>query len=368
MKKILIILLFIFSIPISTSAQQIHEDYQGTYSAKITDVLNETSREIWNGTSAIYKEIEVEFLEGPKKGEIVIFESDFPEIKKGLNVFINHLILVNGEEIFTITNIDRKKQIYFFVGLFVAAIILLGGKQGVRSLLSLVLSFFAIFYVLLPGILNGWNPLLVSFLVAFLVLFFAIFFTHGWNRESIVAFCGTIMSVFLTSILAIFAVKTTYLSGFSASETTSLYFNTQGSLDFTGLLLGAIIIGVLGVLDDIAVTQAAIVSELYNSNKKISRLEVYKRAMRVGREHVGALVNTLVLAYTGTALPLLLLFKTQEYSFTTAINLEIFTTEIIRTIVGSIGLIITVPIVTLLAVYFLKDYKSKHEHSHIHHH
>ena len=176
------------------------------------------------------------------------------------------------------------------------------------------------------------------------------------------------LSVLIISILAIIAVKTTHLSGFSSDETTYLYFNTGGALDFSGLLLGAIIIEVLGVLDDIAVTQAAIVSELYGSNPKIKPIEVYRRAMRVGREHVGALVNTLVLAYTGTALPLLLLLKNRDYGFSTAINLEIISTEIIRTLVGSIGLIITVPIVTLLAVYFLKGYKSKHELSHSHAH
>ena len=372
MKKILLLIpAFILILSFFTSysfAQEVHEDFQGTYRAEIKEILGEVSREIWNDTSVVYKEIQIEFFDGPKEGESVIFESDFPEIKEGLNIFVNHHIYISGEEVFTITNIDRRAQIYFFVGLFIFSIILLGGKQGIRSLLSLVLSFLTIFYVLLPGILNGWSPLVASFLVASIILFFAIFFTHGWNRESSVAFFGTMFSVFLTSILAVIAVKSTYLSGFATDGTTSLYFNTGGTLDFTGLLLGAIIIGVLGVLDDIAVTQAAVVSELYNSNSKIKPIEVYKRAMRVGREHVGALVNTLVLAYTGTALPLLLLFKTREYSFTTAINLEIFTTEIIRTIVGSIGLIITVPIVTLLAVYFLKDYKPKHKNSHSHGH
>jgi uncharacterized membrane protein len=371
MKKILFLISFailIFFFALNTYAQELHQDFQGTFKAEITNILGEESREIWNNTSVIYKQLEIKFLNGPQKGEKVIIESDFPEIKKGLKVYINHIILINGDEIFSIINIDRKNQIYFFIGLFILAIILLGGKQGIRSLLSLLLSFLTIFYVLLPGLLNGWNPLLASFLVSSIILFFAIFFTHGWNKESAVAFGGTMLSISLTSFLAIWAVKSTYLSGFSAEETTSLYFNTGGSLDFSGLLLGAIIIGVLGVLDDIAVTQAAIVTELYNSNNKIKPIEVYKRAMRIGKEHVGALVNTLVFAYTGTALPLLLLFKTREYDFETAINLEIFATEIIRTVVGSIGLIMTVPIVTLLAVYFLRNYKPKHKHSHVHHH
>lgn len=348
-------------------AQQIHEDYQGTYRAEIKRVIQEESRLLWNDTSSVHKTIEVEFLDGPKDGESVTFTSDFPRISEGLNVYVNHLKDVGGVERYAVTNIDRQNQVYFFIGLFVLAVILLGGMQGVRSLLSLAASFLAIFYILLPGLLLGWNPLLTSIIVASTILFFAIFLTHGFNRESVVAYGGTMISVFFTSILAIVAVKMTYLSGFSADESVYLNFNTGGTLDFMGLLLGAVIIGVLGVLDDIAVTQAAIVSELYDSNKDITRMEVYRRAMRVGREHVGALVNTLVLAYTGTALPLLLFFKTQQYGFTTAINMEIFTTEIIRTIIGSIGLIVTVPIVTLLAVYFLKGYVSKHSHSHSHH-
>lgn len=363
------IFLNLFCFDITTSfAQEIYEDYQGTYRAEVYKVIKEESRVVWKKTESVYKTIEVEFLDGPKKGERVIFESDFPNISKGRNIYMNYLVDINGVERYAITNIDRQNQVYFFIGLFMFAVILLGGKQGVRSLVSLAASFLAIFYILLPGLLHGWNPLLTSIVVASTILFFAIFFTHGFNRESLVAYTGTMISVFLTSILAIVAVKMTSLSGFSADESVYLNFNTGGTLDFTGLLLGAVIIGVLGVLDDIAVTQAAIVSELYDTNKNMSRMEVYKRAMRVGREHVGALVNTLVLAYTGAALPLLLLLKTHQYSFTTAINMEIFTTEIIRTIIGSIGLIVTVPIVTLLAVYFLKGYVSKCSHSHGHSH
>jgi uncharacterized membrane protein len=371
MKKFLIlgfIFLNLFFSYNNVNAQDVHESYQGTYLAEITDILGEREQEIWNNTKVIYKEIELKFLEGPQTGETIYFESDFPKIDEGLKVYVNHNIYVGGDETFTITNIDRRNQIYFFIGLFILAVIWLGGKQGVRSLLSLVVSFLAIFYILLPGILNGWNPLVASFIVASIILFFAIFFTHGWNRESVVAFAGTMLAVLITSILAVIAVNSSHLSGFAADESTYLYFNTGGTLDFTGLLLGAIIIGVLGVLDDIAVTQAAVVAELYDSNPKIKGIEVYRRAMRIGREHVGALVNTLVLAYTGASLPLLLLFRNREFTFTNAINLEIFATEIIRTIIGSIGLIVTVPIVTLLAVRFLKGHKSKGGHSHCHSH
>ncbi len=246
--------------------------------------------------------------------------------------------------------------------------ILFGGFQGVRSLCALLGSFFAIFYVLLPGILGGANPILLSVVVAAGILFAAIFFTHGFNRESLVAYGGTMIAVFLTSVFALFAVYSTDLTGFASDASTYLNFNTGGTLDFTALLLGAIIIGVLGVLDDISVTQAAVVTELYRSNPSLTKREVYLRALRVGREHVGALVNTLILAYTGAALPLLLHASITATGLVSAINTELFATEIVRMIVGSIGLILAVPIVTFLATLYLKGYTPKHDHSHSHGH
>ncbi|HMO79004.1 MAG TPA: YibE/F family protein [Candidatus Paceibacterota bacterium] len=367
LSKVLLFLIFIFTFffPTQTFSQEIHNDYQGTFKAKIIKVISEEKKDVgWNNVLSTYRNIDLKFLEGPKKGVTVNIETDFPELSKGDRIFVNYLIDVGGKETYSITNIDRTNQIWFLIILFILVIILFGGWQGFRSLIALIGSFIVILYVLLPSILSGWHPLFVSVLIASAILFFAIFFTHGFNKESLVAYSGTMIAVMLTSLLALFAVSFTKLSGLSDDSALYLNFNTGGELNFTGLLLGAIIVGVLGVLDDIAITQAAVVSELYDSNKNISRIEVYKRAMRVGREHVGALVNTLVLAYTGAALPVMLLVNVYKYDFETIINLEIFATEIVRTIVGSIGLVLTVPIVTFLAVYFLKGYKSKHSHHH----
>lgn len=369
-KIILTLSIAVFCVlPAVSSAQEIHSEYQATWRGKVVEVSAQEMREIpGTETEHLYQTLSIKILEGPKEGELVTIENDYLELKKGDKFYFNYLVYIDGEEVYAVTNIDRRGALFFFAGLFVFTIIIFGGWQGVRSLLALGGSFAAIFYVLLPGLLHGWNPLLLSFAVAAGVLFGAIFFTHGFNRESVVAYGGTMIAVFLTGMLAIIAVSMSSLSGFSSDESVYLNFNTQGTLDFTGLLLGAIIIGVLGVLDDIAVTQAAVVTELYGSNTNISRAEVYKRALRVGREHVGALVNTLILAYTGVSLPLLLYFYLSPTSFGSLVNAEIFATEIIRTIVGSIGLIMTVPIVTGLAVFYLKGYRSKNPHSHSHGH
>lgn len=367
MKNRILFCFLIVLFPAFLFAQEIHDDYQGTWRGKVTEVLASEIKEIpGTDTEHLYQTIKAEVLDGPQKGKVITIENDYLELKKGDKFYFNYLVDINGTERYGITNIDRRSSLLLLVLIFVGVVILFGRWQGFRSLLALAGSFFAIFYILLPGLLHGWNPLLTSFLVASGILFVAIFFTHGFNRESLVAYSGTMIAVLLTGIFALFAVWMTSLSGFTGDESTYLNLGTKGALDFTGLLLGAIVIGILGVLDDIAVTQSAVVSELYDSNPNISKTEVYRRALRIGREHVGALVNTLVLAYTGASLPILLYFKLYDMNFDSVINLEIFATEIVRAIVGSIGLILTVPIVTLLAAIYLKGYKSKHSHHHHH--
>ena len=363
------LLVAMLSTPFLVSAQTLHNDHQGTYRGKVLEIVEEEMREIpGTDTQHLYQTIQAEVLEGSLEGEIIVIENDYLELDAGDKFYFNHNVYIDGSESFGIINIDRRDSLILLTVIFIAAIIGLGRWQGVRSLIALFGSFLVIIYVLLPGILNGWNPLLASFVVAGGILFLAIFFTHGFNRESLVAYLGTMMAVVLAGLFAVFAVHITDLSGLASDETVYLNFNTNGTLNFTALLLGAFIIGFLGVLDDIAVTQAAVVSEIFNSNPEISRREVYQRAMRVGREHVGALVNTLVLAYTGAALPLLLYFSGGTAGFMSTINLEIFATEIVRIIVGSTGLILTVPIVTMLAVRYLKGYTPKHDHTHGHGH
>lgn len=371
MKHIVFYICFSFLfVPNFTFAQDVHEDFQGTWKAKVVNILSEEERIIpGTDTKGIHQKIEAQILEGEREGEIVQFEDDFFQLKKGDRFFMNYLITVNGQEMYSVRDIDRRMPIAFFVGLFILTILIFGGKQGIRSLLSLAGSFLVILFLLVPMLLKGYPPVLTSVGIASVILFLAIFLTHGFNRESVVAFAGTVGAVVITGVLAYAAVYFTRLTGFAADESVYLNFNTRGTLDFAGLLLGGIMIGVLGVLDDIAVTQAAVVSELYNSGAKLSKSEVYQRALRVGREHVGALVNTLALAYTGASLPLLLFFSTSDLPITNLMNMEVFASEIVRIVIGSIGLVLTVPITTLLAAYMLENYKGKHHlhtHSHLH--
>lgn len=366
MKKSLLLLafgfLFLHTVPVS--AQELIQDKVEIVKARVVEVVRQEKKEVpGTDVQSVYQTIKVEILEGDKEGEIITMENDFLVLEKGDGFFLRHTIDgMNGRESYFVRDLDRRGVMLAFIALFIAVVIIFSGKQGLRSILSLAGSFFVILYVLVPTLLKGYPPVPTSIAIAAVILFLAIFLTHGFNRESTVAFMGTVSAVILTGILAYLGVTLAHLTGFASDEAVYLNFNTSGTLDFAGLLLGGIMIGVLGVLDDIAITQSAVVSELYNSASHLPKKEIYKKAIRVGKEHVGALVNTLALAYTGASLPLLLLFSTSDSSMSSIINQEIFATEIIRTVVGSIGLILTVPITTLLAIYMLKGYKGTHDH------
>ena len=172
-----------------------------------------------------------------------------------------------------------------------------------------------------------------------------------------------VVTILFTGALAYYAVDVTRLSGFASEEAVYLNFDTRGSIDFVGLLLGSILIGLLGVLYDAAISQAIAIEELHKIGPHLSRAFIFKRALRIGREHIGALVNTLAIAYVGASLPLLLLFyASTDSSFSLNLNRELFATEVIRTMIGSIGLVLAVPITSLITVWMLiKPKKTKDE-------
>lgn len=210
-----------------------------------------------------------------------------------------------------------------------------------------------IFFLLFPAIVAGYSPIIVSILVASLIVVVGSYITHGLNKTTTSAVLGMLAAIFLTGILAYVSVMTARLTGFGSEEAIYLNLTAGLKIDFIGLLLGGILIGILGVLYDAAIAQAVAVEELNNVGENLSRRFVFERALRMGREHIGALVNTLAIAYVGAALPLLLLFYHTAADLGQSINKEIFAVEIIRTMIGSIGIILAVPLTTLIAVWLL---------------
>lgn len=288
-------------------------------------------------------------------GQMVTVDNDFLLMQVGDEFYLRHEVnTLDGTDYYSVDEPYRIPVLEFFVGLFVVCLFVFGGKQGMRGLLSLIASLFFIGFLLLPGILAGYSPVLISMGVSALIIVLGSYITHGFNRTTTAAVVGMLATIVLTGGLAYLAIHWGHFSGYTSEEVSELNIDTSGSINFVGLLLGSIMIGLLGVLYDAGISQAVAVEELLHMGEGAPRAKILARAMRIGREHIGALVNTLAIAYVGASMPLLLLFKVSNTQpLMTVINQELFATEIIRTMIGSIGLILAVPITTLVAVYML---------------
>ncbi|MDX1436292.1 MAG: YibE/F family protein [Anaerolineales bacterium] len=247
------------------------------------------------------------------------------------------------------TDFIRIRPLLWLFATFVIFIVLISGWKGVRALLGMAFSLLVIFTYIIPNILQGDDPVLVSILGAFVLLSVTLYIVYGWTLKSHAAVVGTLIALVITGLLAGFFVNLTRLTGFESEEAMFLLQQSAVQINLQGLLLGGMLIGALGVLDDLVITQSSVVFEIRDTDPALSLGSLFWRAMRVGQDHVAATVNTLVLAYTGAALPMLLLFSLSGDSFGNLVNLEFIAVEIVRTLVGSLGLIAAVPITTGLA-------------------
>lgn len=249
---------------------------------------------------------------------------------------------------YNIAEHQRGKPLIWLGVLFAAAIVAFGRWRGLAALAGLAASFAILLTFVLPAISAGQPPLLVAIVGAALIMFVVLYLTHGVSGQTSVAVLGTLASLVLTGLLGLAATAATHLTGFGTEDATTLSF-FQADVDLHGLLLAGIIIGSLGVLDDVTVTQAATVSELAHANPGYSRRQLYRAATRVGRAHIASVVNTIVLAYAGASLPLLLLLTADSRAVGQILTSEFLAQEIVRSSVATLGLIAAVPLTTALA-------------------
>lgn len=337
-------------------AQEMHSDVRELIRAEVIEVLDEYERDIMGtNTTTTVQVLRIVQIDGEKAGEVARLENDLTRVSPGDTIFVHRIVSIDGSESFVFFDVDRRMQLLYLTLFFVALVIIFAGKQGMRALISLAISLLAIFYILVPALLAGYSPALTSLGISAIILSVTIFFTHGINPRATITFLGTMGAVSVTCLIAYFTVDAMRMTGFSSDASVFLNFATGGSLDIAGLLLGSIIIGLLGVLDDVSITQASVVQELRAANQQLRWYELYTRAIRVGRDHVGSLVNTLALAYVGAALPLVLLYARVDSDVLVTLNQEVVAAEIVRIIIGSIGLILAVPFTTLMAAWYFKD-------------
>jgi uncharacterized membrane protein len=261
--------------------------------------------------------------------------------------------LVVGEQpgqppYYNIQDLERGRPLLILAALFIVAVVAFGRWQGVRSLVGLGLSFVVIVGFVVPAILRGHSPVLVAVTGAVAIMLVSLYLSHGTGPKTTAAVVGTALALGLTAALTIGFVAATSLTGLASEEALSANF-AVGGLSLRGLLLAGIIIGGLGVLDDVTMSQASLVTELHKANPTAGFATLVSRALRVGRDHIAASVNTLFLAYAGAALPLLILFVTGQDSLGTVATTELVAVEVVRALCGSVGLIAAVPLTTVLA-------------------
>jgi uncharacterized membrane protein len=285
------------------------------------------------------------FLQGPSGQE------DVPRYAVGDEVIVN--ISQQGQDADFIAVADRYRvpALGALLGLFAVAVTLVGGWRGVRSLIALALTLAVIIRIVVPLLLAGWNPVLLAVTSATLVTLATFLLTEGARPTTIAAAAGTFICLALTAVLA---VAFNALAQFTELQGSGdlVYLQTVGrpELDLGGLLLAAVIFGALGILDDVTVTQAATVHELFEADPRVSRTELFRRAMNVGRSHISATVNTLALAYVGASLPLIVLFNAGQQDPLLTVSGEIVAVEVVKALVGSIGIVAAVPATTAISV------------------
>ncbi|XKT74978.1 MAG: YibE/F family protein [Patescibacteria group bacterium UBA2103] len=309
------------------------------------------------------QDLKVEVLTGEDAGEILELTNDYFTSRVGDTFFVTKIQSFEGESIYAIGEPDRRASLILISLLAVVAVVVLGGFSGFRAIAALIASVALIIFVLVPLILQGYSPVVAGSAIAISILAIVMGLTHGISKTTFAAFLGTSAAVVVAATLAFITTYAAKISGFAAESSVFLNTLTDGALDLSGIFLSAIIIGMVGVLDDVAVTQASAVRELLASG--LSKQEALKRSMTIGKEHVGALVNTLALAYAGASLPLLLVFAHSTTELSLILNRELFAAEIIRTAIGTIGIVLAVPLTTFMAVFFLTG---KEKGGHHHHH
>jgi uncharacterized membrane protein len=332
--------------------------------ARVTAIVDEGQIEI-EGRSQLYQVLRVQTLEGEFEG--VPFDVDYG--KRSLR--FDDARFTAGDEVYLLISklpdntirayyddYVRSRPMAILFGAFVLSILVLGRWKGLRSLIALGFSMLVIIGYIIPHILGGEDPVRVSLIGSTILLGVTLYLTYGWNLKTHASVLSMLLALMIAGGLSLLFVGLTRLTGYGDESSMFLMQFSAIQIDPRGLLLGGMIIGSLGVLDDLVTSQSAAVVEIHDANPAMGFRRLFEKAMRVGRDHVAAAVNTLVLAYTGASLPLLLMFTLGQGSYGYLLNSEFIAEEVVRTLVGSLGLIAAVPISTVIATTLIINQNS----------
>ncbi len=361
--------------PLAAQAQTQPTSPETAFEAKVIEVLEQRQSDDLRSNFAVQQRLKLIGLSGDMKNREFEFNSmtevevfGAREYKKGDRVLVQHSVDPDGQDVYYVVDFVRRPYLYLLAVIFVLIVIITSKLKGFRALISLIISFAIIMQIIVPLILRGWPPLPVGIAGSIVIFIFMVYLTEGFNKKSHISIAAIAISLTVVGLLSVIITYTARFNGTEQEETMFLLGITKQALNFKGLLLTGILIGTLGVLDDIIIGQVQAVIQIKNANPFLNARKVFSMAMEIGNSHMGSMVNTLFLAYAGASLPLILLFSIKQppfMNFSQVINNEMIATEIVRTLLGSIGIALAMPIATYLATKYYsvpapaKNQKSK---------
>lgn len=332
--------------------------------AKIIDVpLDETKEDrpdVPIQSDRRYQHLKIEIISGSHKGEIYTVQNTIEMINPYKLIFKpkdKMLLRMFEDENGKITSLQvyekmREQYVYFAIIAFLILLALIGGKNGIKSILSLLFTVSMISFVLVPLILKGYNPIIISTFICIVTTVVTLLLIMGRKRKTISAILGTSMGLVISGIIVFALGNASSLTGLGSEEAQMLaYIPKNIKLDFKGILYAGILIGALGAIMDVTVSVSSAMWEIESVHPEIGTKELIKSGLNVGRDIMGSMSNTLILAYTGSSLHLILLFNAFNMKLVEIINMDIIASEIIRAIAGSTGLILAIPLTAVISGY-----------------
>jgi uncharacterized membrane protein len=340
--------------PISQSKSEL-QNLQGKV---VRIILEKTEKDPLTNTETVTQELDVQITSQTNDKNKVVKLTKQANLRNPQDkLAVGDLVVVQkSKDDFYLVDRYRLPAIFWLLIAFLVLIIVLAGFRGITAFLGLIFSLMVLVQFLVPQILNGGNLLIVAFSTSLIIGVISIFLSHGFEKRSRVSSVSIVICLVLATVFSYIAVTFSRLSGLTSDEVFTLQTTRMsGNLNFQGLLLAGIIIGSLGVLDDVIMAQATAVEEISSANPSLTFWDLVTRGMRIGREHVISMINSLAFAYVGSSLPLLMLFVMYDYTdLLTILNSEIVAEELVRTMVGSMTLLLAIPITTLLSARFLQ--------------
>lgn len=334
---------------------QINETYT---TATVTEVVSQTKIPV-DGQEYYVQEVSIT-VKDTGETRMLTVGSEFQPINENQRLKVGSTVIVSQQQVtpeeteLVLNDVYRIPVLIALLAGFSLLVVVVGGRKGVFSIAGMVFSLYVLISFIVPHILAGENPFFITLLGATVTSVVTMYVSHGFKRQTHLALVSMLLCLLFAAQLSSWAVHLGQFVGLGSEEAAFLQFGATQKINLQGLLLAGILLGVLGILDDITLAQTAVIEQLKAVHPKISFVELYERSLEVGKDHVASLVNTLVFAYAGTSLPLFLLFTLYRTQPTwVIINSEVIAEELVRTLVGSMALVLAVPITSVISAYWI---------------